>query len=129
MASSLDKLIFSLPKDSFKHLDHFFPDTMNLTGNFFIKKFQCLQLFETHEKYLETRLPDLQYWTILLHGRQVTIISDNLLHAQYVFDTFEKEKLGDYQNLYLLTGTLLLTCAFELLREMTFSTYGLDSTH
>ena len=78
--------------------------------------------------FLETRLLDLQNWTKCRH------IGHNYRPRQSSprekkFGMFKCGNLGNYDNLYLLTDTLLLACVFESFRKMFYSTYELDGAH
>ena len=63
-----------------------------------------------------------------LHGGEVAISETEYNHAQLLFSKFGCQNLGDYHELYLTCGTLLLACVFEVFRDICYDTYGLDCT-
>ena len=50
-------------------------------------------------------------------------------HANNVFKVFKLENLGDYQDLYAQSDTLLLADVFNNFRDMCLKEYGLDPAH
>ena len=50
-------------------------------------------------------------------------------HANNVFKRFKLENLGDYQDLYVKSDTLLLADVFNNFREMCIKEYELDPAH
>ena len=50
-------------------------------------------------------------------------------HGNNVFKAFKLENLGDYHDLYVQSGTLLLADVFENFRNMCIKVYELDPTH
>ena len=51
------------------------------------------------------------------------------MHAQKVWDVFEKRNLGEYHDLCVQTGTSLLADVFEKFRNTCIEIYGLDPSH
>ena len=49
--------------------------------------------------------------------------------AKHAFDNFNPKNLGDYHDLYLTSGVMLLTAVFENFRNMCMDYYGLDPAH
>ena len=50
-------------------------------------------------------------------------------HTKRVCKDFEIKDLGEYQDLYVQSNTLLLADIFENFRNMCLKIYGLDPTH
>ena len=50
-------------------------------------------------------------------------------HAQKVFEKFKLKSLGDYHNLYVQSGTLLVADVFENFRNKCIEIYKLDPAH
>ena len=130
MASSLEKLVSFLPKDSFHLLDLTFSDHSQADCELLYQKgFYPYSYFDSHEKFNEKQLPPRRFWTNSLQDGAISISETEFEHAKHVFAVFNCETLGDYHDVYLISDTLLLACVFEAFRKMTFSTYGLDSAH
>ena len=53
----------------------------------------------------------------------------NYRHGNNVFKSFKLENLGDYHDLYVKSGTLLLADVFENFRDMCIKEYELDPAH
>ena len=51
------------------------------------------------------------------------------MHAQKVWDVFEIENLGEYDDLYVQSDTLILADVFEKFRETCVKIYQLDPVH
>ena len=47
-------------------------------------------------------------------------------HVLRVFTELKCGSLGNYHDLYLTTGVLLLASVFEAFREVSYQSYGLD---
>ena len=50
-------------------------------------------------------------------------------HAKRVYKEFKLQNLGDYQDLYVKSDTLLLADVFEYLRDKCIEIYELDPAH
>ena len=82
---------------------------------------------DSWEKFDEISLPPKEdfYSESNLEG-----ISDkDYAHAQKVWDVFEIKNLGEYQDLYVQTDTLLLADVFEKFRDKCIEIYGLDPSY
>ena len=89
-----------------------------------IYPYECM---DSWEKFDEISLPPKEdfYSESNLEG-----ISDkDYAHAQKVWDVFEIKNLGEYQDLYVQTDTLLLADVFEKFRDTCIEIYGLDPSH
>ena len=51
------------------------------------------------------------------------------MHAQKVFEEFKLKNLGDYHDLYVQSGTLLLADVFENFGSKRIEIYELDPAH
>ena len=58
-----------------------------------------------------------------------TIIEEDYNYAKEIWQAFNIPNSGIYQDLYLLSDTLLLTDVFENFREFCFDQYGLHCLH
>ena len=102
MQSSLDKLVQSLPEDSFDILDNHFEycdqnDVKLLHG----KGFYPYSYMDTFRKF-------------------------NQKKAKLIFEKFDCRNMGEYHDLYLTVDTLELACWFERLRAVCLDSYSLD---
>ena len=57
------------------------------------------------------------------------ITDKDYAHAQKVWEVFEIKNLGEYHDLYVQCGTLLLADVFENFRDKCIEIYGLDPAH
>ena len=57
------------------------------------------------------------------------IIDEDYTHAKNVWDVFEIRNLGDYHDLYVQSGILLLADVFENFRDKCIDFYKLDPVH
>ena len=57
------------------------------------------------------------------------IIDEDYTHAKNVWDVFEIRNLGDYHDLYVQSGILLLADLFENFRDKCIDFYKLDPVH
>ena len=85
------------------------------------------EYMDSWERFNETSLPDKKY---IYSELNLDDISDkDYLHAQKVWDVFEKRNLGEYHDLCVQTGTSLLADVFEKFRNTCIEIYGLDPSH
>ena len=79
------------------------------------------------QRFDETSLPDNETFYINLNMRDIT--DPGHRHGKTVFEYLINKYLGDYLDLYVQSGTLLLADVFENFRNMCIKVYELDSAH
>ena len=79
------------------------------------------------DKFKETQLPLMKDFHNTLN--QTDITKEDYQHANKVWNTFSIKNLGEYDDLYVQSDTLLLTDIFENFRETCQRIYKLDPTH
>ena len=79
------------------------------------------------EKFDETTLPPKEVFHSNLNLEDVN--DEDYVHAQKVWDVFEKKHLGEYQDLYVQSDTLLLADLFENFGNMCLEIYELDPVY
>ena len=79
------------------------------------------------DKFNETSIPNKESFYSNLTMENIT--ETDYIHANNVFKTFKLNNLGDYHDLYVQSGTLLLADVFENFRKACIKTYGLDPAH
>ena len=89
-----------------------------------IYQYECI---DSWEKVDETSLPSKEdfYSELNLEG----ISDEDYAHAQKVWDVFEINNRGEYHDLYVQRGTLLLSDVFENFRNICLDIYGLDPVY
>ena len=75
----------------------------------------------------ETSLPDKEAIYSSLNIEDITDV--DYRHASKVFKTFRLRHLGEYDDLYVQSDTLLLADVFENFRNMCIKVYELDHAH
>ena len=82
---------------------------------------------ESWERINETSLPPKKAF---YSDSNLEDLSDkDYLHAQKVWKEFEIRNLGEYHELYVQTGTLLLSDVYEKFRDKCIEIYGLDPSY
>ena len=79
------------------------------------------------ERFNETSLPSKKDFYSNLNMEDTDDI--DYRHGNNVFKGFKLENLGDYQDLYVQSDTLLLANVFENFRDMCIKEYELDPAH
>ena len=77
------------------------------------------------EKFNETTLPEKEEYYSSFNTEDVT--DADYMHAKRICKGFKIKNLGEYHDLYLKGGTLILADVFGKLREMSLKVYHLDS--
>ena len=79
------------------------------------------------ERFSEISLPSKEDFCSNLNMEDINDI--DYRHANNVFKRFELENLGQYHDLHVQSGTLLLADVFENFRDMCIKEYELDPAH
>ena len=82
---------------------------------------------DSWEKFDETTLPPKEAFYSNLNLEDIS--DEDYAHAQKVWDVFEINNLGDYNDLYIQSDTLLLADVHENFRNMCLEKYELDPTY
>ena len=85
------------------------------------------EYMDSCEEFNETSLPSKKDFYCNLNMEDIDDI--DYRHDHNVFKGFKLENLGDYHDLYVQSGTLLLTDVFENFRHMCIKEYELDPAH
>ena len=75
---------------------------------------------DSWEKFEETTLPPKKEFNNKLNLTDITDYDHE--HAKNVWDVFEIKNMGEYQDLYIKTDTLLLVDVFENFRNKCIKT-------
>ena len=86
--------------------------------------YECMDIWE---KFDETALPSKKDFNSSLNLEDIS--DDDYAHAQKVWGVFEINNLGEYQDLYAQSDTLLLADVYENFRNMCLDKYGLDPVY
>ena len=76
------------------------------------------------KKFNETTLPEIEDFYSHLNMEDIT--DADYIHAKRVCKDFEMENLGECQDLYVQSDTLLLADVFEKFRNICINIYELD---
>ena len=125
MNSSLDSLVKNLSDNDFKYLSEEFSSE-------FLKpvKQKCVYLYEymdSFKKFSEDKLLDRCKFFSSLKDKCTS--EKDYLKANNIWNVFKINKMGDYHDLYLKTGVLLLADLFEKIINTCLDYYGLDPCH
>ena len=82
---------------------------------------------DSWERFDGTTLPDKEDFYSSLNMEDITSV--DYRHAKRVYKEFKINNLGDYQNLYVQSDTLLLAEVFENFRNKCIEIYELDPAH
>ena len=125
MATSLEKLVTNLPKESFKNLNNFYKgEELKLL---FRKGVFPYEWFDKFEKLSANQLPPKDEFYSKLNDEEIK--EGDYQHAQNVWKTFKMKTMREYHDLYLKTDVLLLADVFENFRDVCQKNYGLDPAH
>ena len=122
MATSLDKLVSNLPKESFRNLSNYCEG----------EKLQLLlrkgvfpyDWFDSFDKLSSTGLPPKGEFYSRLNDTDIS--DEDYEHAKKVWEKFEMKTMREYHDLYLESNVLLLADVFENFRDVCIKNYGLD---
>ena len=79
------------------------------------------------EKFDELQLPDKKNFYSSLNYSEVD--EKKYADAQFAWEYFKCENLGDFHDLYVLLDTCLLSDVFNVFRKKTHKIYGLEPCH
>ena len=85
------------------------------------------EYMDSWERFNEPSLPSKEDFYSNLNMKNIDDI--DYRHGNNVFKRFELENLGQYDDLYVQSDTLLLTDTFENFRDMRIKEYKLDPAH
>ena len=85
------------------------------------------EYMDSWERFDERLLPDKEAFYSGLNIEDIIDVDHK--HAKRVFKKIDNKNIGDYDDLYVQSDTLLLTDAFESFRNMCLKIYGLDPVH
>ena len=85
------------------------------------------EYIDSWERFNETSLPSKKEFYSNLNMEDIDEIDYG--HGNNVFKSFKLENLGNYYDLYVKSGTLLLADVFENFRDMCIKEYELDPAH
>ena len=85
------------------------------------------EYMDNWERFDETSLPDKESFYSSLNMEKIDDI--DYRHGNNVFKKFKLKNLGEYRDLYVQSGTLILADVFENFRNMCIKVYELDPAH
>ena len=86
-----------------------------------------IQYMNSLERFNETSLPNKEAFYSNLNTEDVTDV--DCKHGKIVFKNLINKTLGDYNDLYVQSDTLLLADVFENFRNVCIKVYELDPAH
>ena len=126
MSSSLDSLTKNLVSSG-KQLFGF-EDYSELQYNLLTRNGDYpYEYMSSWDKFEKTQLPPKEVFYSKLNMSLIS--SDDYQHAQRVWKEFRVLNLGEYHDLYLQTGVVLLANVFEAFRDTCLQHYKLDPAH
>ena len=82
---------------------------------------------DSFDKFKEPNLPTKEEFYSILTDELIT--DEQYKHAKDVWNTFNLKSMGEYHDLYLKSGILLLADVFEMFRKTCLQYYKLDPCH
>ena len=125
MNSCLDSLVKNLSDNNFKYLsEKFSGEFLKLVKQKGVHPYDYMNSFK---KFSENKLPDrCKFFSSL---KDECISEKDYLKVNNIRNVFKKNTMGDYHNLYLKAGVLLLTDVFEKFIKHCSDYYELDPFH
>ena len=111
----------------FKNTYSFCNDDLNKFILLLRKGVYPYEYMDSWEKFNEASLPSKEDFYSNLNMEDIDDI--DYRHGNNVFKEFKLENLGDYQDLYVQSDTLLLADVFNNFRDMCIKEYELDPAH
>ena len=107
--SSLDSLVKNLSNNDFKYLsEEFSGKLLELVKQ---KRVYPSEYMDSFKKLSENKLPDRSKFFSSLKDKSIS--EKDYLKANNIWNVFKMNTMGDYHNLYLNAGVLLLVNVFE----------------
>ena len=124
-AQFMNALVKNLSDNDFNYL------SQEVSGDFleFVKQkgVYPYEYMDSFKKFSENKLPDrCKFYSSL---KDECISKKDYLHTVTVWNVFRMNTTGDYHDLYLKTGVLLLADVFERFINTCSDYYGLDPCH
>ena len=85
------------------------------------------EYMDSWERFNETSLPSKESFYSNLNMENIEDI--DYRHGTNVFNKFKSNNVGEYQDLYVQSNTLLLADVFENFRDISLKEYELDPAH
>ena len=134
LSQSIDKVSEINKEISQIELIKTFPNTYKFS-NGDLNKFYLLlrkvvypyEYMDSWERFNETELPDKESFYSELNKEGIT--DEDYAHAQKVWKEFNIKNLGEYNDLYVQSDTLLLADVFENFRDRCIEKYELNPAH
>ena len=111
----------------FPILHQFCNSDLNKSVLLFRKGVYHYEYIDSRERFNEESLPDKEAFNSKLNEEGIT--DKGYAHDQKVWEVFEIKNLGEYHDLYVQCGTLLLADVFENFRDKCIEIYELDPAH
>ena len=124
MATSLDNLTKNLLEEAFKYTQVFKDNKLALMRQKGVYPYDYMDIFE---KFNDPKLPTKKDFYSMLTNTGIT--DEQYQHAQKVWSTFRLQNMGQYHDLYLKSGVLLLADIFENFRKTCLENIELDPVH
>ena len=122
LLASLDKLVKSNKKETFKHTQI---GRTNEEFELLIRKgVYPYEYMDSWERFDEAKLPPIENFYSSLSASSIS--PEDYKHAIKVWKTFNCKTLADYHDLYLKTDVNLLSDVFENFRNICLQQYKLD---
>ena len=111
----------------FANIYEFWNEDINEFVSLLRKGVYPCEYMDSWERFPETSLPDKKAFYSEINLKWIT--NKDYMHAQKVFEEFKLKNLGDYHDLYVQSGTLLLADVFENFGSKRIEIYELDPAH
>ena len=121
MASSLDSLVKNLGKEKLYNVRREFGEKTPLISRRGVYPYDYM---DSLLKFSEEKLPPKEKFFNRLNETHIS--DEDYDHAQNVWEKFGLKNMGEYHDLYLKSGILLLADVFEEFRSVCLENYQLD---
>ena len=124
LSTSLANLVSNLESSDFKNLNKVIKNNSSLLTR---KGVYPYDYVTSIDKLKETKLPSKEDFYSKLYDEEIS--DEDYQHAIKVWNTFNRQTLQDYHDLYLKTDVLLLADVLENFRKTCLHHYKLDPCH